>query len=202
MQGQVHQYKADGGTSKVLSITGPSTLFTSTPLAREGGGGNSAVFVIDIPCLAAGSPLKRMMLITIQSNLPHIVLQFGPVLDMTDCPQVCVVDTCTALTTGNFHFFAAVAKRYLYCLAKLLPPKDYAPIVLSGIVQAKDAAVTMELKAGFQFHLPYCTSGGDSLSLLIATGPNVSVNTSIGFPFIKATGMIWTLSTMWQNAST
>jgi hypothetical protein len=149
------------------------------------------MFVIDVPGLAAGSPLKRMMPITIQSNLPHIVLQFGPDLDMADCPQVrCAIDTCTALTTGNFHFFAAVAKRYLHCLVKLLTPEDYAPIILSGIVQANDAAVTTELEVGFQFHLPYCTSGGNSLSLLIATGPNVLVNTSIGLPLMKATGII------------
>jgi hypothetical protein len=138
IQGQVHQYEAGGGTSMALSITGPSTLYTSTLTAPERGGGNSVVFVIDAPCLAAGSPLKRMMPIPIQSNLPHIVLQFGPDLDMADHPQVrCAVDTCTALTTGNFHFFAAVAKRYPYCLPKLLTPEDYAPIVLSGIVQAQ-----------------------------------------------------------------
>jgi hypothetical protein len=53
-----------------------------------------------------------------------------------------------------------------------------------------NAVVTTELEVGFQFHLPYCTSGGDYLPLLVATGPNVSVNTIIGLPFIKATGMI------------
>jgi hypothetical protein len=83
-----------------------------------------------------------------------------------------------------------LAKHYPHCLAKLLTPANYAPIVLSGIVQVNDAAVTTELEVGFQFHLPYCTSGGDSLSLLIATGFNVLVNTIIGLPFIKATGMI------------
>jgi hypothetical protein len=191
MQGQVHQYEASSGTSVVLSVTGPSTLSTLTPPAREPGGGNSIMFMIDVPCLAAGSLFKRMMPITIQSNLPHIVLQFGPDLDMADCPQVhCAVDTCTALTTGNSYFFAAVAKCYLHCLAKLLMPEDYTPIVLSGIVQANDTRVTTELEVGFQFHLPYCTSGGDSLSLLIATDPNVLVNMIIELPFIKATGMI------------
>jgi hypothetical protein len=190
MQGQVHQYKAGGSTSVVLSVTGPSTFSTSAPPARERGGGNRVIFVIDVPCLAAGSPLKRMMPITIPSNLPHIALQFGPDLDMADCPQVCcAVDTCAALTTGIFHFFSALAKHYPHCLAKLLTPANYAPIVLSGIVQANNAVVTTEL-VGFQFHLPYHTSGGDSSSLLIATGPNVSVNMIIGLPFIKATGMI------------
>jgi hypothetical protein len=147
--------------------------------------------MINVLCLATGSLLKRMMPITIQSNLPYITLQFGPDLDMADCPQVrCAVDRCAALATGNFHFFSALAKRYPHCLAKLLMPADYAPIVLSGIVQANNAAVTTELKVGFQFHLPYRTSGGDSSSLLMATGPNVSVNTIIGLPFIESTGMI------------
>jgi hypothetical protein len=191
MQGQVHQYKAGSSTSVVLSVTGPSTLSMLAPPAGARGGRNSIIFVINVPCLAAGSPLKRMMPITIQSNLPHIALQFSPDLDMADCPQVrCAVDTCAALTTGNFHFFSALAKCYPHCLVKLLTPADYAPIVLTGIVQANDAAGTTELEVGFQFHLPYCTSGGDSSSLLIATGPNVLVNTIIGLPFIKATGMI------------
>ncbi len=49
MQGQVHQYKAGGGTSKVSSITGPSTSSTSAPPARARGGGNSVIFMITIP---------------------------------------------------------------------------------------------------------------------------------------------------------
>jgi hypothetical protein len=132
-----------------------------------------------------------MMPITIQSNLTHILLQFGPDLDMADCSSICcAVDTCAALSPGNFHFFTAIAKRYPHCVAKLLAPANNAPIVLSEIVQTNDKAVTMELKVGFQFHLPYCTSGGNSSSLLMATDPNVLVNTIIGLPFIKATGMI------------
>jgi hypothetical protein len=144
--------------------------------------------MIDVPCLATGSTLKGMMPITIQSNLPHIVLQFGPDMDMAGCPAIrCAVDTCTALLTGNFHFFSAMAKHYPHCLAKLLAPANYVPIVLSGIVQTNNATVTTELEVGFQFHLPYRTSGGDSSSLLVATGPHVSVNIIIGLLFIKAT---------------
>jgi hypothetical protein len=100
------------------------------------------------------------------------------------------MDTCAALTTGNFHFFSAVAKRYLHCIVKILASADYAPLVLSGIVQNKDEAVTTKLEVSFQFHLPYRTSGGNSSSLLIATGPHISVNMIIGLPFIKATGML------------
>jgi hypothetical protein len=76
-----------------------------------------------------------MMPITIQSTLPHIVLQLGPDMDTANCSSICCpVDTCTALTTGNFHFFGAVAKRYPHCIAKILAPANYAPILLSGIM--------------------------------------------------------------------
>ena len=43
---------------------------------------------------------------------------------------------------------------------------------------------------GFRFHLPYKTTQGEDTSLLIATGPNVSVNTILGLPFMQGTGMI------------
>ena len=76
-----------------------------------------------------------------------------------------------------------VSRRYL-------PPR-IAPIVLSGVVQSQQQeAVTTELEVGFQFHLPYKTTQGEDASLLIATGPNVSVNTILGLPFMQGMGMI------------
>ena len=134
------------------------------------------------------------MPILIQSNLPHIVLQFGADLDCPNCPSICcAVDSCAALTTGNFHFFALVAKRYLHCISKIYTPEDYAPIVLSGIVSSDAASITMELEVGFLFHLPYWTREGNSALLMAATGPNVSVSTIIGLPFMKTMGMIMDL---------
>jgi hypothetical protein len=73
------------------------------------------VFIVDVQVLAAGSPLKKMMPITIQSTLPHIILQLGTDLDCPDCHSIrCAVDTCAALSTGSFHFFVAIAKRFLH----------------------------------------------------------------------------------------
>jgi hypothetical protein len=119
-------------------------------------------------------------------------------LDCPDCPILhCVVDTAAALMTGNFHFVAALAKKYPHCIAKLYFPEDYNPIVLSGIVQSGGESVTTELTVGFQFHLPYLTRDGQATSILIATGPHVTVNTIVGLPllpFIQATRMIINLS--------
>ena len=103
----------------------------------------------------------------------------------------CAVDTCSALSTGSFHFYASVAKRFPHCVAKVFAPKNYAPIVLSGIVQSSEqAAVTTNLEVGWQFHLPYKTKGGNDTSFVIATGPHISVNVILGLPFMQGTGMI------------
>ena len=189
------RYSGDN-SSTTSSVTTPRSI-TQQGLDRGRGRGRPSggvILVADVVVLAAGSPLKRAMPISIQSNLPHIVLQFGPDLDSPNCPSIrCAVDSCAALTTGNFHFFASVAKRYPHCVSKIYTPEDYAPIVLSGIVSSDAASITTELEVGFLFHLPYRTREGDSASLMVATGPNVSVNTIIGLPFTKATGMIMDL---------
>jgi hypothetical protein len=69
-------------------------------------------------------------------------------------------------------------------------PDNYAPIVLSGVVQSNQELVTTELEVGFLFHLPYQTQEGDTSSLMVATGPNISVNTILGLLFMKAMGMV------------
>jgi hypothetical protein len=153
------------------------------------------IFVIDVLVLSASTPTCDILPAPIMSNFPHIRLQLGSTLDCLDCPILrCVVDTAAALTTGNFHFVAASAKKYPHCVAKLYVSEDYNPIVLSGIVQHGEESVTTELTVGFQFHLPYLTGDGQAMSILIATGPQVTVSTIVGLPFIQATRMIIDLS--------
>jgi hypothetical protein len=176
------------GASVASSVTTPSTLAPGGGAGR--GRGRRHVFVVDVPVLAV-SPLKQQMPIAIQSNLPHIILKLGHSLDSPNCPEIrMAVDTCAALTTGSFHFYAQIAKRFPQCVEKIYAPQDYAAIVLSGIVQKGEAAVTTELEVCFQFHLPYKTKDGDDASFMIATGPHVSVNTILGLPFQLATGAI------------
>jgi hypothetical protein len=129
------------------------------------------------------------------TNFPHIHLQLGSNLGCPNCPVVhCVVDTATALSTGNFHFVAAVAKHYPHCLAKLYVPRDYNPIVLSRIIQSGGESITTELSVGFQFPLPYITKEGNPMSILIAMGPHITVNMIVGLPFIQATRAVINLA--------
>jgi hypothetical protein len=50
--------------------------------------------------------------------------------------------------------------------------------------------MTTKLMVGFQFHSPHLTKEGDPTSILIATGPHVTVNMIVGIPFIQATRAI------------
>ncbi len=119
-------------TSKIVGEHTSITSSVSTPCSpsnnnrsRRRGPGGGVVLVADVVVLAAGSPLKRAMPISIQSNLPHITLQFGADLDYPNCPSICcAVNSCSALTTGNFHFFALVAKRFPHCVARMYTSDD------------------------------------------------------------------------------
>ncbi len=112
-------------SSRTVSKTYSIASSVSTPQSPSNhdriygrGSGRVVVLVADVVVLPAGLPLKRAMPISIQSNLPHISLQFGPNLDCPNCPSICcAVGLCAALTTGNFHFFALVVKRFpVWCM--------------------------------------------------------------------------------------
>jgi hypothetical protein len=125
------QCEIGDSTSMALSITTPSSVAPSANVGRGRGsggrgsqGGGPCIFVCDVTVLAAGTSLKRMMPISIQSNLPHIVLQFGADLNCPNCPSIrCAIDSCAALTTGNFHFFASIANAFHTVSQKSLLPR-------------------------------------------------------------------------------
>jgi hypothetical protein len=121
-----------------------------------------------------------------------MVLSLGADLNASDCPDIrCAVDTCAGLNTGKFDYLMALATRYPQCLHKLYTSREYSPIILSGIVQNGNSAVTTTLDCTFQFHLPYKLrgDGGDCL-IAIAAGADVAVNVILGIPFITAMKMI------------
>jgi hypothetical protein len=108
------------------------------------------ILVVDLLVLSSASHNKSILLAPIVTNFHHIHLQLGTALDCPKCTVLrCVVDTAPALTTGNFHFVAAFAKRYPHCVAKIFVPEDYNPIVLSGIVQCGGEFVTTKLMVEF-----------------------------------------------------
>jgi hypothetical protein len=117
---------------------------------------NLLIVFVDVSMLSTTTANKELLLAPIMANFSHICLKLGTHLDNESCPEVCaIVDTAAALSTGNFHFVLAIAKKFPDCLAKLYVPDDYNPIILSGIVQRGGKCITTKLTVGFQFHLPY-----------------------------------------------
>jgi hypothetical protein len=92
---------------------------------------NLLVFVVVVSVLSTATANKELLPAPIMTNFPHIRLKLGTGLDNESCPKVsAIIDTATALSTGNFHFVSAIAKKFPHCLAKLYVPEDYNLIIL------------------------------------------------------------------------
>ncbi len=173
-----------GGSSVTSSITG----VTNTSVVRH----SNLTLHLDVVVLSANQCSNKPHIpIAIHSPMPHLTLQTGCSKEEKDCPALrCMFDSGASLSSANFHYMEAVVRQYPYILKALYLPKDYALIVLSGIVTSSTSEpVTTELSVGFEIHLPYLTKDGNETSL-VAAGPDVAVNLILGLPFIKATGMI------------
>ena len=117
------------------------------------------------------SPMRPIIPFGIQSLMPHIPLLLGQSFNNPDISMIRVmVDTGAALNTRNYSFFAAIAKRHPHCIAKVFLPKDHSPIILLGVIDDENQAITTKLSIAFQFHVSYLTRDGQLTSISIATG--------------------------------
>jgi hypothetical protein len=174
-----------------LQSSTASAIMTSTSSSTPPTVCGLTIFMINVPVSVLQSPARRTLPVQIQAAFPHITLQLGSALGCSSCPAIrCVIDTAAALSTSNLHFFAAIAKAYPHTIAAVHRETDYSPIILSSIVQQGGASVSTKLTVAFQFHLPYLTRKGNPTHLSVACGPNVTVNTILGLPFIQQTCMI------------
>ena len=78
--------KVGEATSVISAVT--TTSQQSKTWDPQGKRNTGYIFIIDAQVLASGSPLKQLMPISIQSNLPHIVQQLGSDLDCPDGPSI------------------------------------------------------------------------------------------------------------------
>lgn len=103
---------------------------------------------------------------------------------------ICLVDTAAGLSTGSLKFLADFARQFPHVVAKIYAPEDYTPITLSGIVSKDSVSFTTDLNVGFEFHLPYVNREGNTVTIFFAAGLDVTINSVMGLPFIKAVGGI------------
>jgi hypothetical protein len=141
------------------STTGSTmSTITSTPSTPASSVLGPSVFMLCAPVMTTAPPAHCVLSVPIQAAFPHITLQLGSALGDENCPAIlCMVNMAAALSTGNLHFFGALAKAYPHTVASIHSPSDYSPITLSGIVQYDGKSVTTKLSAAFRFHLPYLT---------------------------------------------
>jgi hypothetical protein len=120
--------------------------------------------------LAANVPHHHTLPVPIQLAFLHIILELGSQLGDANNPAIhAVVNTATALTTGNLHFFAAIAKAFPHTVHAIYTPKDYSSITLSGIIKdINGQSITTNLSVAFSFHLPYITCEGAPTTFLVA----------------------------------
>jgi hypothetical protein len=108
------QVLASMGVTTIWQRDDASTITNDS--AKPGGAKTPTkplILIADVQVLSLANLSKDILPAPIVSNLPHILLKFGTLLDNPDCPSVrCLVDTGAALTTGNFHYVAAIAKRF------------------------------------------------------------------------------------------
>jgi hypothetical protein len=185
---------ADDSTNSINSSVTGASAFSPRNTAGHGnshprpsGGGQSsyqgAIFIGQAVSFATDR--KEVLPVPIQSMLPHILLELVGGVSIWVC-----VDTAASLCTGNSSFLFSIAKAYPDSVAAVYTSQDYSEILLSGIVRRNNEVVTTSLPIAFLFNLDYFTQDGRNAQLMVAAGPDVSVNLIVGNPFFQGANAV------------
>jgi hypothetical protein len=139
--------------------------------------------------------IKPPLPINYDSNLPHINFNIGKSMEQSFQINI-AYDTCAVLNVGYAGYHLTIAKQFPSVVKDLTWAKqDYSPLVLSGIVKDNDKPsessspsnpnTTTTLPAIIEYFTPYTTKEGAPVTLKIALGNNVGVNTIMGLSTIK-----------------
>ena len=90
---------------------------------------------------------------------------------------------------GNFFFVKNISKKFPECIRTVYTSKTkkYSSISMPGIVGGDEEGkyVTADITVVFKFYFPYATKSSQSLTFIIGTGPNISLNGIVGLPWSK-----------------
>ena len=175
------------GPEATRSAQQPPSQFNGPESDRDSG---SNLNLTVIPVLNAFTSERQPLPIATDRLLPHIQLALGPKNSNVLCPSIfAVADTGAALNTGDLDFWCALIEQYPEILksATVAKADGYAPIVLSGVVRQDDSAsvTTTQLPLLIEVYTPYMTVDGKTVSITIACGTGVAVNTLMGLTFMK-----------------
>jgi hypothetical protein len=134
---------------------------------------------------------KPLLPISIEPNLPHIVMPIGQNKEALTFSLLLAYDTCAACNVRYLGHHLPIAEKFPQPVKSLLyTAEKYAPLTLSGIVSDKEGSITemkptATLPAIIEYWLPFLMKEGHRTTLKIALGKSVLVNTIIGMPMIR-----------------
>jgi hypothetical protein len=132
----------------------PSTASSVTNITSSFGSG-PAVFILSLllPVFNLSPPSHRVLPVPIQAAFPHIKLQLNLSLGCGNCPTIRrVVNTAAALSTGNLHFFSAIAKVYPHLVTSILTAQRTTPQFHSVASSSKGVPLSLGTsQLGFSF---------------------------------------------------
>jgi hypothetical protein len=165
------------------SLTGDkirALVASSSPAKKSKNSPNGTVQTFTV-CFKVNSSVKPMIPISIESNLPHIVMPIGQNRASSPFSLLVACDTYTACNVGYLGHHLPIAEKFSELVKILVYAEDmYAPLTLSGIVtENKESSVTSmkptaTLPAIIEYWLPFLTKEGHRTTLKIALGKFVS----------------------------
>ena len=127
--------------------------------------------------------------VTIDEALPHIQLELGRHQSKCLNPFVTAcVDSGAWTNIGHSNFWHSLILQFTHIVRDIIIAKDcnYSIINLSGIIKPiKNNSTATVLPVAFRIYIPYDTKSGRELDIVIDCGKYVSVNFTLGNPFLK-----------------
>jgi hypothetical protein len=138
--------------------------------------------------LPAPAPTPPPMPIAINNGLPHILFELGTAPSLAELSGL--MDTCGALNTGYLLFHLWLMSERPDLVAEFISFDDsnpFEPIKLGGAIRDPsdfDATDHGNLTAVIRYYTPYVDTSGSPITISIALGNDVTVNTIFGLPML------------------
>jgi hypothetical protein len=186
------QYFVSESQAIVAAAPSPSVVSPLTTDASTRASHDDVVSNLPTVLVCSYSNGKPLLPIQIDGQLPHITLVLGE-LDspLESCAIVrALFDTGASMNSGRTGFWLPVLRAHPEILEELYTSDngDYNPIILGGIVTGQDGDMskhTTALTLVAKIKLRYETIHHQPVSMTIALGNDIGVNTIVGKPFCK-----------------
>jgi hypothetical protein len=141
------------GINTMLLKAFESLVASSSPAKKTKSTPNGAILTFIVCFLKVNCSTKPLLLVSIESNLPHIVMPIGQNHASSPFSLLLAYDTCAACNIGYLGHHLPITEKFPELVKSLIYAGDkYGPLTLSGIVtkNKEDGVSSMKPTA----HLP------------------------------------------------